>query len=320
MSILIIFYQFLSCKPNSPPTSSPIQIPDDSEDEVLQWTAENTNEELGFALLKHDGIVYATAPASTQGRLYQLTSDGLVLVQEHLGRYGHQLFSFSERVYVQSPHLEKILDLDMEALYSQPVGKVVGDQNHWYTVRDNALYVDGIVDTEFTQTPFDIAVCGEQIGISFPFSNAHRVWISGSWYFPAQDDSIRPFLHCHDIDQDGDTEWFLGGDHSIEILDNESYRSLSSDHFSFGQSIVFGDSNQDGQDEMWISAPDSRQNNATGWVGAFHWPEDSPFAQWTGQTPHERFGYSLLFEGNSVLVGVPNATYSYVKRITWIQE
>jgi hypothetical protein len=317
MSIIIILQAMLACKTRTveQKSSTPIVTdPEEEIDELRLWNTNELNDEFGFSLFSFNENIYATAPNSTLGKLYQVTSEGLTLKYEGFGRIGHDAIIYNDSIILHSPLLNRLVHLDNSDFANGTFTELISDELHWYALEGNTLLIDGTVTQNFDDTAYDIAVCQGVVGISFPF--ADKIWVDGIWHTINSNTSfIGPNLFCHDIDNDNNPEWFLGGTNVVFYLQNGEINSIESPHNSFGFSIDFGDIDGDQIPEIWISAPDGGVSSQ-GWVGLYQSLSAPPIEEWFGQQSNDRFGYSILSKDDSLYVGAPNGENTYVQLIT----
>jgi hypothetical protein len=301
--MIYLFYLLLACKPDKKESlgSIPVDIEPSSEANTeLSWTGNSLEEEFGFQLLKWNSKIYASDPHRSEGTIYRLTEDGRNEVFSGLGRLGHQIFIWNDTLYAHAPLLERIVDADGNILAEGVFGKIVATEEHWYAISGKDLLQDGEIWQSFESKPYDLAICNETIGLSFPFG-AQKLWVGGQWYFEA-DQVLDRYLHC--IHHNDSVQWLLGGENRLLILDGEMTSELPSEHQGFGQEVASREVGS--QLEVFVSAPDGGAN-LKGWVGRYLWSTKTLFQEWTGRRPNQRFGYAILLEYDGILISSPNS-------------
>ena len=301
--MIYLLYLSLACKPDKKESlgSVPIDIEPSSEASTeLYWTGDSLDEEFGFQLLEWNSRIYASAPHISEGTIYRLTEAGRIPVFSGLGRLGHQIFVWNAVLYAHSPLLENIVDSNGTILAEGVFGKIVATEEHWYAISGKDLLKDGVIWQSFESKPYDLAVCDETIGLSFPFA-PQKLWVGGQWYFEA-DQSMDRYLHC--IQYNDSVQWLLGGERRLLILDGAATSELSSEYRGFGQEIAFREVGS--QLEVFISAPDGAAN-LKGWVGRYLWSTKVLLQEWNGIRPNQRFGYAILPQDDGIIISSPNS-------------
>jgi hypothetical protein len=334
MFAFILVHLLIACKPNSEPQQSYSTQNPDQTDTSLYSSFFETNgyrDEFGFDILLIENDVYASAPNSTQGKVFKINSSELELVHEGFGRVGHQLISINSELFIHTPQRGLVHNLNSINLFEGYLGSLASDDQHWYSLQHNTLLIDGIPTESFEETAYDLAVCDGHIGITFPYSN-NKLWIDWEWYI-ASTPLTGQYLHCFDYDNDGQPEWFLGGENQVFIIDGTNIQTINAPFHTFGKSIEFSPQNN-GLIDLFISAPDGG-NAFQGWVGQYrssgkdlglvtedlfpdkisHDVEFNLIQEWYGLHPNDRFGYSTLYTDPYLYVGAPFSDQAYVQRI-----
>ena len=303
--MFILFQVLLACKSNDKVENKQDDASISSLPSNIEWLATDIEEEFGFALFSTGSLLYASAPNSTQGTIYQLAESGRTEVISDMGRLGHQIFQFENKIYVHAPLEQRIVDLSGNILTTGQFGEIASVEEHWYAISGHSLLQDGVVLESFTKKPYSIALCNGSVGLSFPFGT-HKLWVDGTWFIE-NDGQIDPYLHCYE------NTWILGGNQRILIWNGSSLEELSSEKRSFGQEILFWE--RPSGLEFFVSAPDA---DLKGWVGRYQWSNKELIQEWSGRSVNQRFGYSLALHQNSIVVSAPNPVLkdgnkSYVK-------
>ena len=280
-------------------TNSTTDQPQNTEEKIAwQETWSLPNESLlGFDLQQSQNQVWASAPGT--GTIYEILPNNLnqILYLPQSSHLGHQILYHQSILMIHDPLQQSIWDEQQNLIFEGALSQIISGNEHWYGLTPFELYEDGIQIKTWNERAIDISICGDDIGILFPFSEK-ILQINDEWYIE-QDQGFYSNLDC--FEHQGTTYWLLGGSDRVYLYSTE-YKEMIYAPFdlqkqsSFGKSFLWDSHTMPAT--LLIGAPSAGEFQE-GWVGAYHFNSEMqiidsiPFWEKWSDEAHANFGFAF---------------------------
>lgn len=266
-----LFGHFLGCtNPVDPPQGlslvdrAPLQAP------IATLVSAEVDDGFGAAVAVHDGDVWIGAPHGPEGRLYRWSSSEMAVVQSGSGRLGAHLSSTETSLLVSAPLSDRVTDQDGEQVFAgrPSVGIALSSAG-------DAAWAGGWITSEGAEgvtpgRPGALHWDGSQLAVGLPHGPVALAVGEQQLMRPTSGDEAGFSLSSAEVS--GQAAWVVGAPAANRVFavskDDLSVIAEWSGGGRFGHTIITGDIDGDGREDLVVGAPFDGERGSVTWFSA----------------------------------------------------